>query len=146
MKIEGSFLDKFLNTELSIDKISPYFLNYNEVNWEYSNSGYFSYKSEEVETILFFVNSKKYGMSLRYLSKIFNDKRENDWYSLGCEFRLNNFIDAGDEYFVPKGTCISIEKSWEVICDYFENPLIKSNKIEWVKDSEIDWSELDSLY
>ena len=147
MKISGSFIDKIqFSSDLKLADIEPYFVNFNNQDWEYLNSGYFISRKNELEIKLHYVYCFDIGISFRYDITMSNVEQEKTYYSVGNFNEINVFIDAADEYFVPKGSCIAINVAWQVISDFFKNPLEKSTKIDWIDSDKIDWTPINNLY
>lgn len=119
-----------------------YFLNPSENKNPYSNSGYFEYiDSKEGNITLLFIEYNN-TFSLRYDYNIPKAQAGNEYYSIGDPETMSIIVDAGDEEYIPLGSCISPELSWRIINDFFNNPKIISTNVSWLNSEEIDWNEI----
>lgn len=135
--MKGFFLDIFDNKEIELRDLEPYFINYNKDNWKYSNSGILSFGND---IKLYFINHIELGFSFRY------DVKDKSFYSIEKMEKMNEFVDAGDDEFVPLGSCVTIDTAWVIIKDFFSNPQTKSNIISWLDEDKIDWSKCEEMW
>ncbi|PHI32697.1 hypothetical protein CRN84_14500 [Budvicia aquatica] len=62
------------------------------------------------------------------------------WYSVGNADKLDTLVDADTDLYIPLGSCLTPTIAFKVIEDFFRNPLIKSEIVEWVNADHLDWA------
>ncbi|MGE8290236.1 MAG: hypothetical protein ACN6ON_01095 [Sphingobacterium sp.] len=136
--IGAQFLYEDFKPDSDINDYRSYFLDYNTHKSEFSNSGYFEYKSKVGDIILLFVavNGR---FSLRYDYNIPDSSTEPSYYSIGNMDNINKIIDGGDENMIPFGSLLESTIAWMVITDFFDEPKQKSSTIQWINAEELDW-------
>jgi len=50
-------------------------------------------------------------------------------------------LDAGDENYVPENSFLNMEKTVNIINEFFQNPLQKPNIVEWNNAEDFDGNE-----
>ncbi|PYF73002.1 hypothetical protein [Pedobacter nutrimenti] len=136
--IRTTFLDKIDNEIIEKEKVLDLFINLNNVDLTYSNTGYFQLRiSDESNIILHFSILNKESISFRYDNNIPNSRDGDSWYtSKGNEdFKM---IDAGDENYVPENSFLPLYLSLELITAFFNHPLEKSNVVNWNNVNNFD--------
>lgn len=136
--IRTQFLNEDFKSDSDINDYKSYFFDQESNGNEYSNSGYFEYKHETGDIILFFVtvNGK---FSLRYDDNTPNSSLKPSYYSIGNPDTINEIIDAGDENMIPLGSLLDADITWLIINDFFDSPEQKSSSVKWVNAEELDW-------
>lgn len=126
------------------DKYQDLFLEYNSKKWQRgSGDAVFSYSGGcEEKSSLSFIECKDCGISARFNSRIGDAIREEEYYSVGAVDKMNLIKDVGDDQFVPVGSFVSPEQAWMAVEDFFEKPMVKPSRIEWIDSEKIDWGDL----
>ncbi|NIF05928.1 hypothetical protein F3J23_10795 [Chryseobacterium sp. Tr-659] len=138
-EIKTTFLDKVNNENLSKSDVVNLFKNLNDTDLEYSNTGYLQFEiSDESNIILQFSAVDKENISFRYDENIPNVRNGQSWYSSnGSDY--SEIVDAGDENYVPKNSFLNMEKTVNIISEFFENPKQKPSVVFWTNAEDFDW-------
>ena len=129
--IRITFLDQIDNEIIEKKEALDIFINLNNNDLMYSNTGYFQLGiSDESNIILHFSILNKENISFRYDKNIPNSRDGDSWYTSN-ENEDFNMIDAGDENYVPENSFLPLHLSLELIAAFFNNPREKPNVANW---------------
>lgn len=129
--IHTTFLDQINNKTIGKKEALDLFINLNNNDLTYSNTGYFQWRiSDESNIILHFSILNKENISFRYDKNIPNSKEGDSWYTSN-ENEDFKMMDAGDENYVPENSFLSLHLSLELITAFFNNPREKPNIVNW---------------
>ena len=119
-------------------QFESYFIDYSQSKWEVGSCGasFVYFDSDEQIYSLVVMQDSRYGICLMY------EPSSNGCYSLGDKSLLTNFVENYDEITMPLGTYISPEKAWLAVADFLDNPYQPSQRIKWVNDDDISWTDI----
>ncbi len=129
--IRTSFLDQIDNEIIEKKEALDLFINLNDNDLAYSNTGSFQLKiSDESNIILHFSILNKENISFRYDENIPNSRDGDSWYTSN-ENEDSKMMDAGDENYVPENSFLPLPLSLELITAFFNNPKEKPDIVNW---------------
>ncbi len=142
IRISASFLDLPYVEDASLDSFAAYFKPKHANCWgDKANSGHFKFENGSGgSVILFFARYSESEISLRYDFNIPSVRGGLCWYSVGNTDKLDTLVDADTDLYIPLGSCLTPTIAFKVIEDFFRNPLIKSEIVEWVNADHLDWA------
>lgn len=144
MKISAIFPGLPDAESANLSDYARYFLSYKREDWETDRcEGRFAYQFDGGDVVIFFVDYFGKGISLRYDYNVPNAKAGSCWYSAGQVEAMQDIVDADTGLYIPLGSCLPPALAFEVLNDFFTNPLEKSNRITWVNAEALDWSSID---
>jgi len=137
------FLDEKLNNNPQLSFYSDFFLNYSSLKWDKgAGDGVFNFIADNGDKAdLTVVEHGKKGISVRYNFRKHNERRGFEYYSIASPEQMNHVEDVGDDQFVPLGSFLKPKQAWLAVEDFFNHPLSKSNRIEWLNSDNINWPD-----
>jgi len=126
-----------------LGSFADYFLDYTPEKWmDGSGDGVFSFVSDLGDSCnLSILESREYGISVRYNIRKPGERRGEEYYSVSDLKKINNFEDVGDDQFAPVGSFLPPQNAWLALEDFFNSPLFKSDRIQWINSDEISWPD-----
>lgn len=133
------FMGAGIDRSPTLDKYKPYFIDHSNDKCA-AAPGDASFAFEDGGQLvceLYVLSNGNGGLSLRYT---YSANRQN-YYSVAIPESMKIIIDAGDDQYAPAGSFVAPAVAWMAIEDFFDDPIVRSERLTWMDANEIDWPE-----